>query len=82
MNPVTWPRSDLSLPPGGGGGVGERYSSIKVTGVLVVPFRGLNLWIGTAYGAKSCQSCLGKIYDNTFKKSFEKKVFESYLYHH
>ena len=27
---------------GGGGG----YSPIKVTGVLVVPFRGLNLWIG------------------------------------
>ena len=27
----------------GGGG----YSPIKVTGVLVVPFRGLNLWIGT-----------------------------------
>ena len=23
-------------------------SAIKVTGVLVVPFRGLNLWIGTA----------------------------------
>ena len=28
---------------GGGGG----YSPIKVTGVLVVPLRGLNLWIGT-----------------------------------
>ena len=27
----------------GGGG----YSPVKVTGVLVVPFRGLNLWIGT-----------------------------------
>ena len=24
------------------------YSPIEVTGVLVVPFRGLNLWIGTA----------------------------------
>ena len=33
------------LPPGGGGG---GYSPIKVTEVLVVPFRGLNLWIGIA----------------------------------
>ena len=50
INPVTWPRSDLSLPLGGGGGGegGGRYSSIKMTGVLVVPFRGLNLWIGAA----------------------------------
>ena len=24
------------------------YSPIKVTGVLVVPFRGFHLWIGTA----------------------------------
>ena len=24
-------------------------------------------------GAKSCQSCLGKIYDNTFKKSLRRK---------
>ena len=24
------------------------YSPVKVTGVLVVPFRGSNLWIGTA----------------------------------
>ena len=30
---------------------GEGYSPIKVTGVLVVPFRGLILWIGTAWGA-------------------------------
>ena len=29
-------------------GRGGGYSPIKVTGVLVVPFRGLNLWIGTA----------------------------------
>ena len=35
------------LPGGEGGGVGG-YSPINVTGVLVVPFRGLNLWIGTA----------------------------------
>ena len=34
--------------PGGGG-----YSPIKVTGLLVVPFRGLNLWIGNAYGTKT-----------------------------
>ena len=27
---------------------GRRYSSVKVTGVLVVPFRGLDFWIGTA----------------------------------
>ena len=27
---------------------GEGYSPIKVTGALVVPFMGLNLWIGTA----------------------------------
>ena len=26
---------------------------ILVMGMLVVPFRGLNLWIGTAYGAKT-----------------------------
>ena len=32
----------VPIPPRGG------YSPIKVTGVLVVPFRGLNLWIGTA----------------------------------
>ena len=32
---------------------GEGYSPIKVTGVLVVPFRGLILWIGTAWGAKT-----------------------------
>ena len=31
----------------GGGEGGEGYSPIKVTGVLVVPLRGLNLWIGT-----------------------------------
>ena len=53
------------------------YSPIKVTGVLVVPFRGLSLWIGTAEGAKTendCyQSCLGKIYDNTFKKFLVRK---------
>ena len=30
------------------GGAGGGYSPIKVTGVLVVPFRGLNLWIGTS----------------------------------
>ena len=34
------------LPPPRGGG----YSPIKVTEVLVVPFRGLNLWIGIAWG--------------------------------
>ena len=32
-------------------------------GVLVVPLRGLNIWISTAYGAKTendrCQNCLG-----------------------
>ena len=53
---------------------GTGYSPIKVKEMLVVPFRGLNLWIATAYGAKTendcCQSCLGKIYDNTFKKFF------------
>ena len=38
---------------GGGGGGGGRYSPIKVTGVLVVPFTGSNLWIGTAWGAKA-----------------------------
>ena len=32
----------MYIPPEGG------YSPIKVMGVLVVPFRGLNLWIGTA----------------------------------
>ena len=36
-------RNWRSLLAGGAGG----YSPIKVTGVLVVPFRGLNLWIGT-----------------------------------
>ena len=30
---------------------GEGYSPIKVTGALVVPFRALILWIGTAWGA-------------------------------
>ena len=29
-------------------GWGGDYSPIKVTGVLVVPFGGLNFWIGTA----------------------------------
>ena len=33
---------------GGGGEGGMGYSLLKVTGVLVVPFRGLNLCIGTA----------------------------------
>ena len=33
---------------GGGGGLEFDYSPIKVTGVLVVPFGGLNFWIGTA----------------------------------
>ena len=33
---------------GGGGGGGGGYSPIKVTGVLVVPCRGLNWWIGIA----------------------------------
>ena len=33
----------------GGGG----YSPIKATGLLVVPFRGLNLWIGTTEGSKN-----------------------------
>ena len=32
----------MYIPPG------ERVLPIKVMGVLVVPFRGLNLWIGTA----------------------------------
>ena len=32
----------LGNMPGGGGG----YSPSKLTGVLVVPFRVLNLWIG------------------------------------
>ena len=32
---------------GGGAGRGD-YSPIKVTGVLVVPFGGLNFWIGRA----------------------------------
>ena len=32
---------------------GGGYSPIKVTGLLVVPFRGLNLWIGNAYGTKT-----------------------------
>ena len=45
----------------GGGG----YSPIKVAGALVVPFRGLHLWNGTAWGAKTykncCQSCLGTL---------------------
>ena len=27
----------------------QGYSPLKMMGVLVVPFRGLNLWIGTAY---------------------------------
>ena len=31
----------------GGGGRGD-YSPIKVTGVLVLPFGGLNFWIGRA----------------------------------
>ena len=35
-----------------GGGRGW-YSPIKVTGKLVVPCRGLNWWIGIAYGAKT-----------------------------
>ena len=39
-------RNWRSLLAGGAGGGG--YSPIKVTGVLVVPFRGLNLWIGTS----------------------------------
>ena len=60
------------------------YSPIKVTGVLVVPLRGLNLWIGTAHGAKTendCwQSCLGKIYDNTFKKVFGRKYSKVAFY--
>ena len=39
----------LACVCGGRGGGGERdYSPIKVTGVLVVPFGGLNFWIGTA----------------------------------
>ena len=37
---------DLACDSPGGGGGG--YFPIKVTGVLVVPFRGLNLLIGTA----------------------------------
>ena len=34
---------DDSIPEGGGG-----VLSYRSDGVLVVPFRGLNLWIGTA----------------------------------
>ena len=56
---------------------GTGYSPIKVREMLVVPFRGLNLWIGTAFGAKNendcCQSCLGKTYDNTFKTFLGRK---------
>ena len=37
----------MLVDPGWGGG-GMGYSLIKVTGVLVVPFRALNLCIGTA----------------------------------
>ena len=40
-------RNWRSLLAGGAVGKGEGYSPIKVTGVLVVPLRGLNLWIGT-----------------------------------
>ena len=40
---IGWHLCDYVEVPGGGG-----YSPIKVLGVLVVPFRGLNLWIGTA----------------------------------
>ena len=29
------------------------YSPVKVRGVLVVPSRGSNFWIGTAFGAKT-----------------------------
>ena len=35
------------------GGEGGWYSPIKLTGVLVVPLRGLYLWVGTAKGAKT-----------------------------
>ena len=37
-----------NMPVGGGGGGGGGYSPNKVTGVLVVPFRSLKLWIRTA----------------------------------
>ena len=40
-------RNWRSLLAGGAVGRGGGYSPIKVTGVLVVPLRGLNLWIGT-----------------------------------
>ena len=36
--------TQASQAPGGRRG----YSFIKVTGVLVIPFRGLKVWIGTA----------------------------------
>ena len=36
----------LGNMPGGGGGGKPPHSPSKVTGVLVVPFRVLNLWIG------------------------------------
>ena len=66
----SWHLCDYVEVPGG-------YSPIKVTGVLVIPFRGLNLGIGTAQGAKTendcCQSCLGTIYDNTFQKFLGRK---------
>ena len=32
-----------------------------MTGVLVVPFRGLNLWIGAAQGAKTENECFQSI---------------------
>ena len=57
---------------------GEGYSPIKMTGVFVVPLRGLNLRIGTAQGAKTqndcCQSCLGKTLWQYFQNVIEKKV--------
>ena len=37
--------------PGGGGGGG--YSPIKVTGLLAIPFRGLNLWILVPLSSKN-----------------------------
>ena len=43
----------ITFPPdpylhGSGWGEGGRYSPIEVTGLLDVPFRGSNLWTGTA----------------------------------
>ena len=50
--PLTSCKPRPLFPGGVGRGVGW-YSPIKLTGVLVVLFRGLYLWVGTAKGAKT-----------------------------